>query len=141
MAFYIKVISGKITNGLFTGNGEIYDNANKYVRKGNFIKSKLNDVNGIVIDYDHEDYKLFQMSGNFVNDTANGTIRRIEYNGNNSLDDILANNLTVIANAREGSYVNGILTSVGSDQVIEINVTCAKHPTRGYFTNLVINEV
>lgn len=141
MTIYIKVISGKITNGQFTGTGEIYDDVNKYIRKDYFIKSKLNDANGIVIDYDHPDYILFQLSGNYANEVANGAMVRIEYNGQDSLDTILNNNLTVPATKKICNYINGTLTSVESESTININITYVRHPTRGYFTNFVINEV
>lgn len=141
MTVFIKVISGKISNGLLTGYGEIYDDVNKYIRKGYFIKSKLNDSNGLVIDYDHPDYILFQLSGNFANELANGAMTRIEYNGEATLSDILASNLTVPAVKKSCTYTNGVLVSTESESPVNISVTYTRHPTRGYFTNFIINEV
>ncbi len=141
MSFYIKVFSGKITNGQFTGVGEIYDNTNKYIRKGNFIKSKLNDPVGVVIDYEPPNIKLLQLVGNFVSDMANGAITQIEYDGADSLDVVLANNLTVPATKKNCTYINGVLSSIEAEFSININITYARHPTRGYFTNFIINEV
>jgi hypothetical protein len=140
MTIFIKVISGKIVNGLLTGTGEIYDDVAKYVKKGYFNKSKLNDINGLVINYNQNGYVLFQLSGLYTSDVPSGAMVRIEYAGPNTLDDILANNLTVPAVKKYCTYINGALVSVESEVAININVTYTKS-IRGYFTNLVINEV
>ncbi len=139
MSFYIKVFAGKITNGQFTGTGEIYDNINKYIRKGFFKKSKLNDVNGTSINYDTKDYKILQLNGNFVNDIITGSVNQIEYNGEETLDSIITNNLIVSASKKECTYINGLLVSVNSETPINISITCTKNLTN--FTNFVINEV
>ncbi len=142
MVLYIKILpGGKFTSGFVNGPAEIYDSINKLIEKGFFIKSKLNDVAGIVIDYEHPDFVLLQLQGPFANDIANGSMTRITYNGPYTINEITSNNLTIPALQEQCTYSNGILTSIDSSNPININITYARHPTRDYFTNFVINVV
>ncbi len=142
MGVYIKLLpGGKFTNGQVNGPAEIYDSINKLIKKGYFLKSKLNDSNGIAIDYERPEYILLQLQGSFSNDVASGSMTRITYNGSYSLDDILNNNLTVPAEKAQCIYSEGNLISVYNITSININITYAKHPTQNYLTNFIINVV
>ncbi len=140
MVVYIKLLpGGKLTNGLVNGPAEIYDSIGMWIKKGYFVKSKLNDPNGVLIKYNTPDYILFQLNGSFTNNAANGEMTRIVYDGPESFDSILANNSTIDAIQQQCTYFNGNLMSIDSSISVEANITYTKHPTQDYFTNFTIN--
>ncbi len=132
---------GSLKNGLLNGPGEIYDGTNKYIRKGYFIKSKLNGDNCVIIDYEPQDGKLLQLKGTCSNDAPTGSIEVIEYNGVQSVEDLIATGVNVDAVKKICTYVSGVRQSVDSETAIQINVTATKHPTRDVYTSFLVNEV
>lgn len=80
MPVHIKTVNGSIIAGQLSGQGEIYfsdEKGNGEIYKGNFIRGKLNDPDGIYINYTNSSFNMFR--GTFVDNAKDGSIELLSY--------------------------------------------------------------
>ncbi len=71
---------GSVRTGLMDGPGEIYhadENGNGTIYKGNFVRGKLNDIDGEYITYSDDNFCIYR--GTFVDNKMDGYITTFYY--------------------------------------------------------------